>query len=250
MQNKSNETRIKEGRCRGYGKDYKPFYTANERSSRGTSSLIWDPIDKRMVSVLSNVERNFFYHLRWDDSIVSIREQYLLDIDAVNRALNNLGRRAVPKDRCYTTDFLVDCIDGTEHAYSVKWDREVFNPDSIRYVGRPRAYEKMKKRQEMEAEYWRLKDVPFSIVTGDDFDQFEAENISFILGFYGEDYIVTGEQKLLYLIAHKAIAVPLNEDRLNPHNLLAAFPYNIDDAYEAFRETEKEGKPFEICSFE
>lgn len=50
---KSDKSKLREGRCIGEGKGYIGFIKANEASSIGTSCMIYDPIEKRTVDVLS-----------------------------------------------------------------------------------------------------------------------------------------------------------------------------------------------------
>ncbi len=232
---KSAKKKQEEGWGTGIGKDYKPYHHANEKGSFGTSALIYDPFEERMISVMSNTERNFYYHIRWDDRVEHIREQYPMDHDLVNEVRSGMGLRRIPKGIVYTTDFFIDYEDGSQHAYSIKWKRDLFNPNCIEYEGHPEKYNRLIERMKIEIEYWKLQDIPYSIVTQEDFDRKEAENIAFVMKFYNERYIVTEEQKLLYLIAHKAIWVPMDQGRLNPHKILEQFPYNINDAYENFR---------------
>ena len=118
---KSNMKKIQEGRCQGIGPAYVPFYLASEAKSMGTASMIPDEIEGRMIHTLSTTETDFYWLLRWSDDTLHIREQYLLNRAYVNDVRISLGLKQVPANCCYTTDFLVDLIDGSQRAYSVKF---------------------------------------------------------------------------------------------------------------------------------
>lgn len=231
---KSNKKKLEEGRCQGIGPDYVPFYKANEGGSRGTASMIPDPIEQRMVHVLSDTEGMLYYLLRWDEEVEHIREQYLLDTERINDVRRELGYSRVPKSACFTTDFLVDYRDGRQHAYSVKFSSQQFDVRSKEYAGRESAYARLIERQNTERLYWESQDVPFSIVTRDDLikHRIQIKNIAFIMRFYDELLVTNTEQKLLYLMAHHIITVPIEEEFINPKQLAEHMTFDIDGAYE------------------
>lgn len=231
---KSNKKKLEEGRCQGIGPDYVPFYKANEGGSRGTASMIPDPVEQRMVHVLSDTEGMLYYLLRWDEGVSHIREQYLLDAECVNDARAELGYSRVPGTACFTTDFLVDYRDGGQHAYSVKFSSRQFDMQSREYAGREGAYARLIERQNTERRYWESQDVPFSIVTREDLmeHRIKIKNIAFILRFYDALFVTNTEQKLLYLAAHHIVTVPMEEEFINPKQLAARMAFDIDGAYE------------------
>lgn len=231
---KSNKKKLEEGRCQGIGPDYVPFYKANEGGSRGTASMIPDPIEQRMVHVLSDTEGMLYYLLRWDEEVEHIREQYLLDAERINDVRRELGYSLVPKSACFTTDFLVDYRDGSQRAYSVKFSSQQFDVRSKEYAGRESAYARLIERQNTERLYWESQDVPFSIVTRDDLikHRIQIKNIAFIMRFYDGLLVTNTEQKLLYLIAHHIVTVPIEEEFINPKQLAERMAFDIDGAYE------------------
>lgn len=229
---KSTKNKIAEGRCTGIGPDYVPFYTANEARSIGTASLIPDPFEGRMVSVLSTTEADFYYVTRWDEQVEHIREQYLLNTEYVNEVRRSLGLKPVSSETCYTTDFLIDYKDGSQHAYSIKWKADEFNQDSLRYQGRKNRYAQLIERQNIERLYWESQNVGFSIVTNEDINHVLAKNVAYVMGFYDDLFITTTEQKLMYLIAHKIISVPMDRFKLNPRELVQRMDFDIDAVYE------------------
>lgn len=231
---KSNKKKLEEGRCQGIGPDYVPFYKANEGGSRGTASMIPDPVEQRMVHVLSDTEKMLYHLLRWDEETEHIREQYLLDADRINDVRRELGYSQVPKSACFTTDFLVDYRDGSQHAYSVKFSSQQFDVKSREYAGRESAYARLIERQNTERLYWESQGVPFSIVTRDDLmkHRIQIKNIAFIMQFYNPLFITNTEQKLLYLIAHHIVIVPMEEEFINPKQLAECMTFDIDAVYE------------------
>lgn len=229
---KSSKNKIKEGRCQGIGESYVPFYTANEARSIGTASMIPDPIEHRMVHVLSTTEEDLYYLLRWDDRTLYIREQYLLNTERINDIRRQLGLKQCPQTTCYTTDFLVDHIDGTQHAYSVKWKMDAFNPNSVQYKGKKNRYAQMIERQKIEQLYWESQGIPFSIITSEHINRTLSKNINFVMGFYEPTFISTREQKLMYLIAHKIVEINMEETLINPKQLTESMCFDIDSMYE------------------
>ena len=65
----------------------------------------------------------------------------------------------------------------------------------------------------LERLYWERQGVKFNIVTRDDMLPFriQIKNIAFLLRFWDEKFIVNQEQKLLYLIAHHIVEIPLSD---------------------------------------
>ena len=229
---KTNAKKIAEGRCTGIGASYVPFFKASEAKSIGTASMIPDLREGRMIHTLSATETDLYYMLRWDDMVEHIREQYLLDTNYVNEIRLGLGLKQVPANCCYTTDFLVDYKDGSQHAYSVKFKRADFNPDSIQYRGKDYKYKKMIEWQNIERLYWQTQGIGFSIVTSEDIDRVYVQNIAYALSFYDPLMIHTREQKLMYLLAHKVILIDMHKERINPKRLSEKLAVDIDSLFE------------------
>ena len=55
--------------------NYRPFLKSNGGGSRGTVSLVPDPIEHRMIHLLSDTESMMYYFLRCDENVAHIREQ-------------------------------------------------------------------------------------------------------------------------------------------------------------------------------
>lgn len=229
---KTNEKKIQEGRCTGIGPDYVPFFKANEAKSMGTASMIPDMIEGRMIHTLSTVETDFYWLLRWSDDTLHIREQYLLDSVYINDVRMTLGLKRVSSNTCYTTDFLVDLIDGSQRAYSVKFKAADFDPNNIKYAGSPKRYAALIERQNIERLYWESQGIPFSIITSELINRVYSKNIAYVMGFYNPLLICNSEQKLMYLIAHKIVHVDMEHEKLNPKRLLEQLNIDVDTLYE------------------
>lgn len=231
---KKHETKLKEGRCQYNGAEYVPYYLAQEAKSIGTATRIPDAKAKRDYHTLSTVERDFLNILRWDDDVDEIKEQYLLDQDKVRLIARQIGIKHI--GRGYTTDFYVSYRDGTKHAYSCKWHSREFDKDNYSGADNQSQYYKTMMRQYLELLYWRCEGVSLSIVTSDDINTILANNIRFVLAFYNEISIVNTQQKLLYLIAHKYIRLPLDKEPIIPAKLVAMANFDIDELYRRIME--------------
>ena len=227
---KSVQKRIAEGRCQGIGADYVPFVTAEEARSIGTAAMIPDPIEGRDVHMLSTVETMLYWYVRWDKNVLHIREQYLMNMDLVNDIRYELGLGLTYS--YYTTDLLVDYKDGTQTAFSVKWSEDVFDENSPQYRGRRKKYVSLINRQNIEHVYWDRMGADFRIVTREMFDRKYVSNIAFVMGYYNSDYVVNTHQKLLYLIAHRIIDVPMDKGHIQPARLLDEVDIDVDRVYE------------------
>lgn len=239
---KTVKAKLAEGRCQGIGPDYVPFYKANEGGSRATTYMIPNPIEGRMIHCLSDTEAMMYYLLRWNPEVEHIREQYLLDTEKVNDVRWELGYSRVAPQICFTTDFLVDYRDGSQQAFSVKFSAADFDRSSRQYQGRDDAYIRLIEHQNTERLYWERQGVEFNIVTRDDMLPFriQIKNIAFLLRFWDEKFIVNQEQKLLYLIAHHIVEIPLSDQFINPKQLVQSVEFDIDSVYQKAIDTRRE----------
>lgn len=228
---KTNAKKIAEGRCTGIGTNYVPFYLASEAKSMGTASMIPDEIEGRMIHTLSTTETDFYWLLRWSDDTLHIREQYLLNYEHVNDVRMTLGLKRVSSNTCYTTDFLVDLVDGMQRAYSVKFKMSDFDPNNIKYAGSKKKYASLIERQNIERLYWESQGISFAIITTESINRTYSKNIAYAMGFYNPLLICNLEQKLMYLIAHKIVRVDMEHEKLNPKRLLEQLNIDVDTLY-------------------
>lgn len=233
---KSYKKRIEEERCKGYGSSYVPFIKATEAKGLATTSIIPDPIEERQIHCLSSIETNFYYHLRYDPTVVHIREQFLLDTGIMNAIAEEYG---VNCGKYYTTDFLVDHADGTQRAYSVKGSTMIFDENNRIYKGRKNKYYSMILRQDMERIYWESQDIAFSIVTKEDLNPYLPANMTNVMKYYNPTWVTDRHQKLLYLIAHGDVYVPLDR-KCNFQQLTECADFDIDKLFETMVAARKE----------
>ncbi|WP_288703443.1 TnsA endonuclease N-terminal domain-containing protein [uncultured Clostridium sp.] len=202
------------------------FIRANEAKSTGTATEIYDPIADRTVDVLSMGEKYFFWIMRYRDDVKEIREQMVLNPDTV-RKICEANEFRVPI-KCLTTDFLVTYKDGSSVAYSVKSDRKVLDKDTYRNPG---SYEELLIRQYIEKCYWEQHGVDFRIVFSNELNTVMAQNVAACMLFYDRKYVTDTETKLKYLIAHKKIQIPMEQEILNFAGLAEAARDKLEELY-------------------
>ena len=98
--------RIKSGRGQGIGKDYQPWLTIQDVSSRGVSHKT-----QTVHHLLSNLELYVFLILDWSSSVKDIREQFPLNIDDTKEICLEHGLRHPSiqgSDQVMSSDFLID----------------------------------------------------------------------------------------------------------------------------------------------
>lgn len=180
---------VKEGRGRGRGADYKPWLTVRDLSSKGESSRLpgWRS-GNRLVHLFSKLERNFFYTVEWDPTVVDCREQFPLDLGETVKIAEALGIEhptspATGRFWPMTTDFLITKrVDGreVEIARSVKPYVDIETKDSMH----PRRVKRNWEKFWIEHEYWKRQGVALAWVTERDFDPVLARNVRQVHGFY------------------------------------------------------------------
>ena len=124
--------RTKQNQRRGKGEDisYKPYIKTREVPSTGTGRILKDKITGRQMHLLSQAEIYAYYLLRWDNSVVDIREQYPLELKDTLKIADHLGyKHPYNRKTSMTTDFLVTYQeeDGIKNykAYSVKTSKKI-----------------------------------------------------------------------------------------------------------------------------
>lgn len=212
----SEKTKQNQRRGKGEGASYKPYIKTREVPSVGTGRILKDKITGRQMHLLSQAEVYAYYLLRWDDSVIDIREQYPLDLEDTLKIADHLGYKH-PHDRktSMTTDFLVTYReeDGTKtyKAYSVKASRENLQNDRTVEI------------QRIEMAYWNLKGIPFEIVFKEDMNRIKVGNIEAVLDYWEATNVKTDIDMIKYLIAHKKIIVDMETAPLDFANIAKSF---------------------------
>jgi len=196
-----NKTKIKQKRGTGHGVDYIPWIFTSEFSSTGTCS---NPIDwktGRTVQLLSQGEAMVWHILRWNDKVSDIREQFPLDSQIINHISRDKGYNFYLDDEhVMTTDFLVDLIDGSQMAVSVKSTRSVFeNEDANR-------------KNDIEKTYWeKEKGIKFMNIFKDEIDEVMYLNIRLVSQYYDANRVFDESSMLKHLIARKIIKIDMSK---------------------------------------
>lgn len=169
----SRSTKIKEKRGTGEKASYKPWIKARELSSLGICRNIIDWKHGRTIELLSLSEEKLYYILRFDNSVTDIREQFPLNLEETNEIADTLGVKRVNKGQEeMTTDLLVDYEDGSQKAFSVKYDRnQKFSP---------RDYEKLA----IEKLYWKAHGIQWEQVYSTELNSILAHNIALCVEYY------------------------------------------------------------------
>lgn len=177
---KSDKYRLIEKRGIGRNKRYKPWLRVHEVPSRGLSSEILGWKDNKVHEFLSNLERDYFFNLQWEDCVVEIREQYpLLPLEDTifiakeygikHPSLNNSGDTNI----VMSTDFLITIDDGNV----VKDIARTVKPSSN--IDR-----RVKEKFKIEEIFWKRRNVDWGVVTEKEIDTVKARNIRFIYQYY------------------------------------------------------------------
>jgi hypothetical protein len=170
------EKRIKEGRGKGIAGDYKPWLTIQDVASKGRASRIKGIKTGRKHELLSDMERNYFYILDFSDAVQDIREQFpLLPLEETLLIAEELGYEH-PKDPetgelvVMTTDFLVNIVYNNEN---IEIARTIKQKDDL-------LDRRIVEKFEIERVFWERKGIDWSVITEEEIDDTEAENISLI----------------------------------------------------------------------
>lgn len=82
-------------------------------------------------------------------------------------------------------------------------ERKEFNPDSPKY-------QTLLVRQYIEMEYWKRYGIDFRIVLRENLNKTLAVNIEHCMAYYDPAHVQGEEAMLKYLVAHKAVSVPMD----------------------------------------
>ena len=225
MKQKSDAKKRQEGRCLGTGDLYVGFIKANEIGSIGTSTAIYDPIAGRTVDTLSMGEKEFFRIMRFRDDVEQIQEQMMLSSETVRNICEEHGFR-IPRN-ILSTDFLITFRNGIRIAYSIKSGADGFNLDSPKYG-------KLLIRQYIEMEYWKRYGIDFRIVLRENLNKTLAVNIEHCMAYYDPAHVQGEEAMLKYLVAHKALAIPLDREIVRFAGLVKGNEEKVREAYRRF----------------
>ncbi len=167
--------RLRLGRGKGVGKNYKPWLTVRDVPSLGLSSRILGWTTGRTHHLLAGNETAYFYILDWSILVIDIREQFpLFPFEKPLEIAKRLGLKPPtdPKTQLpivMTTDFLIDTfVDGKIRtiARTIKLTKDNSN----------RTLEKL----QIERIYWEELGIDWGIVTELEIDKQVSDNIKWI----------------------------------------------------------------------
>lgn len=184
-QRKTDKYRLKEGRGTGRKENYLPWLKIHEVPSEGLSSRILGWKNKRIYQLMSNLERDYFFIIQWEDSVIDIREQFPLlpleetiliseELEIRHPSINNQGIKQI----VLTTDFVITIDDGNK----VRDIARTIKPTS-------KMNNRVREKYEIEEQYWKKRKIDWGIVTENEINQQKARNIRSIYGFYFWDEI-------------------------------------------------------------
>ncbi|MEK5321790.1 TnsA endonuclease N-terminal domain-containing protein [Paenibacillus sp. FSL L8-0644] len=163
---------IKQGKGQGMGKHYVPWFTARQVPSQGRTHTAKGIKSGREHLLLSDLEWYYFYLLEWSDVIEGYREQYpLLPIEETIKIADDLGidHPIDPRKRelkVMTTDFVIDQGEKPIEAVNIK----PANKLTVREV----------EKMEIERQYWKARNVGWSLVTDKDIPVSYATNVQYV----------------------------------------------------------------------
>lgn len=169
----------KEGRGQGEGSAYKPWITIQDFPSSGlvTRGKGWKT--KRIHQFLSKLEREYFYFLEWNPSVVDIREQFPLNREdtlliASKKGLNHPTDPKTKVPIVMTTDFLITVANSTgstHYARTIKPSKELENVRTI-------------EKFEIERSYWESRGISWGIVTEKELPRNLIDNVEWLHSSY------------------------------------------------------------------
>ena len=203
MKEKSDKSKLREGRGIIDGDSYAAWRRASEAKSMGTSVMLYDPIAKRSVSLLSMAEKKVFWALRFREDVEAIYEQFPLSNTALVDHI--CQENHIPRyNHILSTDFLVKLRDGSYQAISVKPTRKVFDKNNPKYRS-------VANRQGVEKAYWNHYNIPWRIAFAEDFDDVVATNIESCTLFWNQGMVRDEPSILKHLIAHHIVTLPMDK---------------------------------------
>ena len=222
MREKTDASKLRDGRGLLIDNVYEAWKTARESKSTGTAYAVYDPIQKRTVNLLSVGEKKVFWVLRYLTA-GKILEQFPMGAETTALACEELGVRKY--SRILSTDLLVEKDSGELVAFSVKPNASVFDQKSKNGPGNV-------TRARVEAQYWSHYGVPHNVVYSDEINVDLAMNIRDVMLFWDDTLVRDPASMLMYLIAHKAIRLPLDKGRIQFKTIAEKIP--VEDYYETY----------------
>ncbi|AUN04855.1 heteromeric transposase endonuclease subunit TnsA [Clostridium botulinum] len=174
------ENRLKEGRGKGTGKEYKPWITVRDVPSKGICSEILGWKTNRIHHLLSKLEAKYFFSLEWSSIVIDIREQFpLIDkngsCNETLRISENIGVKhptipATGVNNILTTDFVITLNIKNEIitvARTIKYEKDLSDLRTL-------------EKFEIERLYWKKRKIDWKIITERDVNETLSYNVELI----------------------------------------------------------------------
>ena len=201
MRRISDLSRLKQGRGSGEGASYKPWILTSEVSSYGTAANPVDYITGRTVELLSRNENYYWRIMRFKDGVIDIREQFpLLPLSLTMQIADELGfkhPRYKGQPVVMTTDFLIATKEGYL-ARNVKLKKDLM-------------IHRVQEKIMIEMSYWKMKNIPFLIITEDSIDKQMALNLELINEYHNIENVHDEFSLMKYLLSNKMIVSDLSQ---------------------------------------
>ncbi|WP_257008336.1 TnsA endonuclease N-terminal domain-containing protein [Bacillus sp. FJAT-45350] len=184
----------KEGRGQGTGEDYKPWINIQDFPSSGLATRGKGWKTNRIHQFLSKLEKDYFYVLEWNNSVVDVREQFPLSREDTWFIANEKGIKHPndPKSQVpivMTTDFFITIKDSaaTNHvARTVKPSKELENERTI-------------EKFEIERSYWEDRGIDWGIITEKELPRNMIDNVEWLHHSYFEIEELLGSALQTYI---------------------------------------------------
>ena len=167
-----NNKWIKEGRGSGQNADYKPWITVRDLPSDGRVHRVFGHKSQRTHHLLSDLELAVFLLLEWHQDVIQIREQFPLEIETTSQIAREAGIVHPSQSgvkQYMSSDFLVNSHDKQQPKF-------VLQAKYAEALDDARTIEKL----ELERLYWKLKEVPWYLMTEQDIPQTVIKNIKWL----------------------------------------------------------------------
>lgn len=189
-QSKKIKKLLKEGRGQGTGRDYKPWTTISDFSSRGRASRAFGIKTNRIHHLQSDNQLRFFLICEWNSNVLDIRESYpLLDVMEVidnkeNLRFDKFCDKETGEQLVICTNFLLTVKepDGKEKLIA----RTVKNTSEL---NKKITLEKL----EIERRYWMQKGVEWKLITEKQLPRQVCKNIEWVRETLLEDGVADKE---------------------------------------------------------
>jgi TnsA endonuclease C terminal/TnsA endonuclease N terminal len=170
----------KEGRGQGTGRDYKPWITIQDFSSKGRSSRTPGWKTDRVHHFFSDHERRLFYLFEWSNVVVDIREQFpILELDLAMSIATDMGMK-YPTVRENGTPYVLT----TDFMLSVNRNGRLVQIARTVKMSKDLEKTSVAEKLELEHRYYAVKDIEWGIITEKQIPRILADNIEWIHSAY------------------------------------------------------------------